>query len=150
MQPNNTLTTAAAKRVIKMTGKAKAALEEKGIRSSSKKRKPDSTGDSMNPQPKKAKTNLPAGNAPTSCTDKDRSVTTSSPSPTPPPVVSQRAVVRTEEEEAALYEDDDEVPKDSDEEDELGTFNNLHIDISALIKYSTTNERVELTCLRIF
>ena len=101
--------------------------------------KPDSSGDNVNPQPKKTKINLLAGNACT--TDKDRSL---SPSPTPP-VTSQHAVasVHTDdlEEEAALYTDDEEIPKDSDDEsqvndeDELGALDNLHNNISTLMKY---------------
>ena len=137
MQLDDTLA-ASTKRVVKMTSKAKAALEEKGTRS--KKRKPDSSGDNaMNPQPKKTKINLLAGNART--TDKDRSLSSS---PTPP-VASQHAVVHTDdsEEEAALYTDDEEIPKDSDDEsqvndeDELGALDNLHNNISTfkLIKY---------------
>jgi hypothetical protein len=55
-----------AKRVTKMTTKAKAALEEKAI-GTSKKRKPDKTGLNTTTQLKKAKTHPAAGNtSPTS------------------------------------------------------------------------------------
>lgn len=156
---------ATAKRVIKMTGKAKAALEEKTIRTSSKKRKTDSnSGDSGNTNPKKAKKTLLPGNTPTDgagTTDEDEPVDknrpviaslTASLSPRPESVLSRRAVVRTEEEENALYKDKDNADTDNDNtvlsadneadetaEDELSKCNNLDINI-ILIKYKT--ERV--------
>ncbi|KAG1900818.1 uncharacterized protein F5891DRAFT_980034 [Suillus fuscotomentosus] len=115
----NEALTAPAKCVIKMTDKAKAALEDKA---SSKKRKPDGGGDNVNPLlPKKAKINVPAGSmtlANNTSTDKDRIL---SPSPTPPPVVSRHAIVHTEEEEEALHEYidlDNNEPANGDEVDD--------------------------------
>jgi hypothetical protein len=94
----------AAKRVTKMTEKAKAALQ-----TSSKKRKNDTSSISGGPnEPKKAKPNPLSGNS------KDRSTEPLSPSPPtsdviqvpkPQVVQSHRAIIRTEEEEAAMYED---------------------------------------------
>lgn len=139
---------ATAKRVIKMTGKAKAALEEKTIRTSSKKRKTDGSGDGANTHLKKAKKTLLPGNTPTNSAgsadedepvDKNRPVTASVP--------SRRAVVRTEEEENALYEDDGDKTEtsstvsqaaddqaDETAEDELSMCNNLDMNIT-LIEY---------------
>ncbi|KAG1877278.1 hypothetical protein F4604DRAFT_1680309 [Suillus subluteus] len=105
---------ATAKQVIKMTGKAKAALEEKTVRTSSKKRKTDSNRDIGNTNPKKAKKSLLPGNTPTDdagSTDEDEAVdknrpvivsSTASLSPRPESVLNRHAVVRTEEEENAF------------------------------------------------
>ncbi|KAG1852572.1 hypothetical protein C8R48DRAFT_777395 [Suillus tomentosus] len=102
---------APAKCVIKMTGKAKAVLEDKA---SSKKRKPDGR-DNINPLlPKKAKKNVPAGSM-------TLANNTSSPSPTPLPVMSRRAIVRTEKEEEALHEYinlDNNAPANADKDPE--------------------------------
>ncbi|KAG1740362.1 hypothetical protein EDB19DRAFT_1828564 [Suillus lakei] len=105
-----------AKRVIKMTGKAKAALEEKTIRTSSK-RKNDGSGDSANTHLKKAKRNLLSGNTPTNSagsTDEDKPVDKNRPVTASP---SRHAVVRTEEEENLLNEDGGEKMEASDAED---------------------------------
>ncbi|KAG1797487.1 uncharacterized protein HD556DRAFT_1306615 [Suillus plorans] len=95
---------ATAKRVIKMTGKARAALEEKSLKMSSKKRKNDGGGDSANTHLKKAQNNLQAGNTPTGSVgsadedelvEKNSSVTASrtvSMSPCPDSVSSRRAL----------------------------------------------------------
>jgi hypothetical protein len=137
-----------------MTGKAKAALEEKTIRTSSKKRKTDGNGDSGNTNLKKAKNTLLPGNTSTDSagtTDEDEPVdknrpviasSTASSSPHPKLVSSRCAVVHTEEEKNALYEDnDDKDDADTDNnnavlsaddeadkmaEDELSKCNNLH------------------------
>ncbi|KAG1851980.1 hypothetical protein C8R48DRAFT_764092 [Suillus tomentosus] len=90
---------ATAKQVIKMTGKAKAALEKQTIRTLSKKHKNNSSGDSGNMNLKKAKKPLLPGNTPTNSAgsmDEDEPVDKNRP-----------AVVRTEEEENALYKDDE-------------------------------------------
>jgi len=120
---------ATGRRVTKMTTKAKAALEEKAM-GPSKKRKPDETGVNATTQSKKAKTHPTAGNAPTSGQLRTGSVASltesrASKQTTPESTVatsqatSRRAVVRTEEEEDALYGADVEVesdPKGSDTE----------------------------------
>lgn len=106
-----------------MTGKAKAALEEKTIQTSSKKRKPEVNGETINTQPKKAKTNKPADTTPTGVSPPSTSpISVTSVTSTPPPTdKSRRAVVRTEEEEEALYADStDAGPRESDEESQSG------------------------------
>lgn len=148
---------ATAKRVIKITGKARAALEEKSLKMSSKKRKNDGGGDSANTHLKKAKNNLQAGNTPTGSVgsadedelvEKNSSVTASrtvSMSPCPDSVSSRRALVRTEEEENAMNEDKTEtgstvsqaeVEADETAEDELGMCRSLDVNIT-LIEYQT-------------
>ncbi|KAG1720703.1 hypothetical protein EDB19DRAFT_1917787 [Suillus lakei] len=120
MQLNNALE-ATEKHVIKLTGKAKAALEDKA---SSKKHKPDGSGDNVNLLLKKAKKNLPASGM--TLADKDRPGTALllSPSPTPPPVMSRCAVMCMEEENM-LHEcidlDDDE-PANSDSDAQLQVY----------------------------
>ncbi|KAG1853815.1 hypothetical protein C8R48DRAFT_776978 [Suillus tomentosus] len=107
--------------VSKMTGKAKAALEKKTMRTSSKKCRPEASGEIINPLPKKAKTNQPADTTPPGMTV---SLPSTSPipvtnvTPTPPPTdKSCCAVICMEEEEEALYADrSDADPKESDEE----------------------------------
>ncbi|KAG2070280.1 hypothetical protein BDR04DRAFT_1118466 [Suillus decipiens] len=91
------LNEAPAKRIIKMTGKAKAALEDKA---SSKKCKPDGSGDSMNPLlPKKA-----------------RKMPGLFPLPTPPSIVARSTIVHTEEE--VVEEVDNNEPANGDEVDD--------------------------------
>ncbi|KIK31432.1 hypothetical protein CY34DRAFT_19930 [Suillus luteus UH-Slu-Lm8-n1] len=99
--------TATAKRVSKMTGKAKATLEEKTIWISSKKHKPEVNGETINTQPKKAKMNQPADTTPTAVSPPLTSpISVTSVTSTPPPTdKSQRAVICMEEEEEALYAD---------------------------------------------
>jgi hypothetical protein len=97
-----------AKRVTKMTSKAKAAIEEKAT-GPSKKRKPDGNNDKwMTSQLKKAKTHQAAGTDTPSSSLTAASTSSAVPimSPTLPVASSRRAVVRTEEEEDALYADD--------------------------------------------
>ena len=102
MQPN--IFTAAAKRVTKLTDKAKAALEERLEASGpSKKRMIDANGASaVSNKSKKAKQNPPAD------ISKDRPVAEASPPPSDvrtaaEPHKIRRVIVRTEEEEEALY-----------------------------------------------
>ncbi|KAG1844567.1 hypothetical protein C8R48DRAFT_837643 [Suillus tomentosus] len=122
---------ATAKQVIKMTGKAKAALEEQTIRTLLKKHKNNSSGDSGNMNLKKAKKTLLPGNTPTNGAgsmdedepvDKNRPVTAPL-SPCPELISSRQAVVRTEEEENALYKDDEMT------DDKLCMCNNLNANI---------------------
>ncbi|KAG1742795.1 uncharacterized protein EDB91DRAFT_1081416 [Suillus paluster] len=112
MQPN--IFTTAARRVTKLTDKAKAALEERlEATGPSKKRKIDAKGASVvSKNSKKAKQNPPTDiskDRPVIGTSKDRPVAEAS---SPPPDVGtavelraiRRAIVRTEEEEKALYD----------------------------------------------
>jgi hypothetical protein len=105
-----------AKWISKMTTKAKAALEEKGI-GMSKKRKPEADRDHTIAQLKKAKTHPAVGNTSNLTAANQGSVTSSiepSKSPSPPAEMSRRAVVHTEEEEAALCTNEDDLgSKDS-------------------------------------
>ncbi|KAG1898808.1 uncharacterized protein F5891DRAFT_981481 [Suillus fuscotomentosus] len=106
---------ATAKQVIKMTEKAKAALEEQTIRTLSKKHKNNSSRDSGNMNLKKAKKTLLPGNTPTNgagSMDEDKPVNKNRPvtallSSCPELISSQQAVVHTEEEENTLYKDDE-------------------------------------------
>lgn len=115
-----------AKRITKMTSKAKAALEEKATGTSKKRR---SDGDNMNEQPKKVKTTPPAGSAPTNSTSAPTNTTTAPQQDRPAITASEsslssRVVVRTEEEEEALYVTDTESSNETTAEDELSMFNN--------------------------
>jgi hypothetical protein len=88
-----------------MTGKAKATLEEKTIWTSLKKCKPKVNGETINTQPKKAKTNQPADTTPAVVSPPSTSpISVTSVTSTPLTDKSRHAVVRTEEEEA-LYAD---------------------------------------------
>ncbi|KAG1785525.1 uncharacterized protein HD556DRAFT_1457539 [Suillus plorans] len=114
-----------ARWVSKMTGKAKAALEEKTMWTSLKKRKPEASGETINPLPKKAKTNRPADTTPPGMTVSlplTSPIPVTSVTPTPPLTdKSHCAVVCTEEEEEALYADrSDADPKESDKESQSG------------------------------
>lgn len=106
-----------AKRISKMTTKAKAALEEKAI-GTSKKRKPEVDRDHTIAQLKKAKTHPAAGNTSNLTAANQGSVTLSiepSKSPSPPTVMSHWAIVLTVEEEAALCANKDDLgSKDSE------------------------------------
>lgn len=127
MQPN--IFTAAAKRVTKLTDKAKAALEERlEATGPSRKRKIDAKGASaVSNSSKKAKQNLPTDTSkdrPVVGASKDRPVAEASPSPPDVGTAAEprkicRAIVRTEEEEEALYDNaiviDDESEKSGSE-----------------------------------
>ncbi|KIK32224.1 hypothetical protein CY34DRAFT_19196 [Suillus luteus UH-Slu-Lm8-n1] len=92
-EPN--LFAATAKRVSKITSKAKAALEEKTMRHSSNKRKPETSRmsiDTINPVLKKIKANLPTDTA---------------------PVVLPSTAEDREEELQMSSDDEDETPKDT-------------------------------------
>jgi hypothetical protein len=117
-----------AKRVPKVSAKAKAALEE----TASKKRQADFNGDSVRIQPKKVKSNPPTGSAARTA-PKNIAVSRSSPAP------SQQAVVHTEDEEEYLRSDNaknDDVElvvtenEDESAADELSMFKNLGNDIN--------------------
>ncbi|KAG1886166.1 hypothetical protein F4604DRAFT_1917871 [Suillus subluteus] len=113
---------ATAKRVSKMTGKAKAALEEKTIWTSLEKRRPEASGEIINNQPKKAKMNQPADTTPPTVSPPLTSLisvtsVTSTPSPTDK---SHCAVVRMEEEEALYADSTDAGLRESDEESQSG------------------------------
>jgi hypothetical protein len=96
MQPN--IFSATAKRITKMTSRAKAALEEKAA-TSSKKRKPDGNGNNETQNLKKAKTYRTTGTIPAnSLTSANKDFTTPVPTPS-----GQRTIVRTEE--AAFHAD---------------------------------------------
>jgi hypothetical protein len=124
MQPN--IYTTAAKRVTKLTDKAKAAIEDKlEAAAPSKKWKIDAAkgASAVSSNPKKAKPTPPTG------TPKDRPVSAEAsssppdmgtgPATGPAPCKNCRAVVRTEEEEALLHNDpiivDDEHEKSENE-----------------------------------
>jgi hypothetical protein len=97
MQPNIFSTT--AKRITKMTSRAKAALEEKAA-TSSKKRKPDGNGNNETQNLKKAKTYRTTGTIPAnSLTSANKDFITPVPTPS-----GQHTIVRTEE-EAAFHVD---------------------------------------------
>ena len=125
-----------------MTRKAIAALEEKTIRTLSKRRKTDGSGDSMDTHLKKAKKTLLSGNTPT---NSPGSAGEDEPADKN---MSQHPDVPTEEEESVLYEDDgdktetssdvSQVDNQGDEtaEDDLSMCNNLDMNIT-LIKYKT-------------
>jgi hypothetical protein len=133
--------TVTARWISKMTGKAKAALEENTMWTSSKKCKPEVSGETINPLLKKAKTKRPADNTPPGMTvslPSTSPIPVTSATPTPPPTdKSRHTVVCMEEEEEALYADrSDADVKESDEEsqsrekeqdphDELSTLINL-------------------------
>ncbi|KAG2080022.1 uncharacterized protein F5147DRAFT_661507 [Suillus discolor] len=101
---------ATVKQVIKITGKAKAALEKQAIKTLSKKQENNSSGDSGNMNLKKVKKILLPGNTPANgagSMDEDESVDKNRPvtaplSPCPEMVLSWQAIVYTEEEENAL------------------------------------------------
>ncbi|KAG1740566.1 hypothetical protein EDD22DRAFT_1008142 [Suillus occidentalis] len=114
--------TATVKQVSKMTGKAKATLEEKTIWTSSKKCKPEVNGETINTQPKKAKMNQPADTTPTGVSPPLTSpISVTSVTSTPPPTdKSRRAVVRMEEEEALYADSADAGLRESDEESQSG------------------------------
>ncbi|KAG2116481.1 uncharacterized protein F5147DRAFT_648972 [Suillus discolor] len=101
---------ATVKQVIKITGKAKAALKKQTIKTLSKKQKNNSSGDSGNMNLKKVKKTLLSGNTPANSAgsvdedelvDKNRPITAPL-SLCPEMVLSRQAVVHTEEEENAL------------------------------------------------
>ncbi|KAG1779915.1 hypothetical protein EV702DRAFT_1043301 [Suillus placidus] len=90
-----------AKRVTKLTDKARAAIEEKLDGASTKKRKNHTSGDSTAAiKFKKAKATQPDGSG-----DRPSSEDITPPPQLAPVPVVHRAIVRTEEEEAALYDD---------------------------------------------
>ncbi|KAG1854629.1 hypothetical protein F4604DRAFT_1932694 [Suillus subluteus] len=106
-----------------MTGKAKAALEEKTIRTSLKKCRPEASGEIINNQPKKAKMNQPADTTPPAVSPPLTSpISVTSVTSTPPPTdKSRHEVIHMEEEEEALYADStDAGPRESDEESQSG------------------------------
>ena len=125
MQLNMFSTT--AKRVTKMTSKAKAALEEKA--GSSKKQKPESDGSGDNATSlhlKKAKTHQATGitqsSSITAAAKKDLPISPPSPAVVPvPTVVSTRhaaSVVPPEEEEDIIDVDSDDKSKESESDAE--------------------------------
>ncbi|KAG1867707.1 hypothetical protein F4604DRAFT_1927497 [Suillus subluteus] len=103
-----------AKRVTKLTDKAKAAIKEKLDGASTEKRKNHTSGESMVAiKSKNAKATPPDGSGDGPSLEE----ITPPPqlAPVPPALVVCRAIVRTEEEEAALYNDVIDIDADDDD-----------------------------------